>query len=319
MIATRRCFTWTTICNLFSTVGAGIATALAISGLSLGLPPLTAHAQSSPVPDGASVEKVAGGFQFTEGPIWYKGRLLFSDIPANTVYQWTPDAGSSVFLKPSGHANGLAVSPNGDLLLAQHDGQIGRLAAEDMVEPLVQEYNGKRLNSPNDLTVTDDGTIYFTDPPYGVDEKNRELEFSGVYRLDPDGSLTLLTKTFARPNGICLSPDESTLYVNDSEKTAIWAYDVTEDGGITNERVFATPEGDADGTTDGMAVDTNGNLYTTGPGGVWVYSPKGELLDRVSVPEAPTNVAFGGSNYETLFITARPNVYRLPVTVPGRE
>ncbi len=279
----------------------------------------TVQAQSSPMPEEASVEKIAGGFEFTEGPLWYEGRLVFSDIPANTVYQWTPKEGSSIFLKPSGHANGLAVDAQGRLLLAQHDGQVGRLAEDETIEPLVQSYEGQRLNSPNDLTVADDGTIYFTDPPYGVDEENRALDFSGVYRLDPDGSLTLLTKEFSRPNGICLSPDESTLYVNDSGENIIRAYDVADDGGITNGRQFAVPEGEEPGNTDGMKVDAKGNLYSTGPGGVWIYAPSGQRLDRISVPEASTNLAFGGPERKTLFITAQANVYRIPVTVSGAE
>ena len=274
--------------------------------------------QSRPVPKGATVELVDGGFEFTEGPIWYNEGLLFSDIPANTVYRWTPEDGTSVFLKPSGHANGLAIDPEGRLLLAQHDGQVGRHADEGTVRPLVSTYGGRRLNSPNDLTVASDGTIYFTDPPYGIAEEKRRLDFSGVYRLSTGGELTLLTKAFARPNGICLSPNDSTLYVNDSRKTLIRAYDVTETGDLTNERMFATPQDeDADGTTDGMKADAEGNLYTTGPGGVWVYAPNGEKLARIPVPKAPTNLAFGGKDGKTLFITARPHVYRVPVNVPG--
>jgi gluconolactonase len=279
----------------------------------------TVQAQPSPVPDDAAVEKIASGFEFTEGPLRYDGRLVFSDIPANTVYEWTPDAGHSVFLRPSGHANGLAVDADGRLLLAQHDGQVGRLAAETMVEPLVQSYDGRRLNSPNDLTVADDGTIYFTDPPYGVDAENRELDFSGVYRLDSDGSLTLLTREFSRPNGIVLSPDESTLYVNDTESDIIRAYDVTEEGGITNGRVFAEMEGEEPGNADGMKVDAEGNLYSTGPGGIWVYAPSGERRDHVPVPKAPTNVAFGGADHTSLFITAQDNVYRVSLSVPGAK
>ena len=285
--------------------------------LGLGLVQSSA-AQSSPVPKGASVEEIADGFQFTEGPLWYEGQLVFSDIPANTVYQWTEAEGSSVFLKPSGHANGLAIGTDGHLLLAQHDGQVGRLGAERTVEPLAQSYEGNRLNSPNDLTVADDGTIYFTDPPYGVEEENRELDFSGVYRLDPDGSLTLLTKVFSRPNGIVLSPDESTLYVNDTEGDLIRAYDVTENG-LTNGHVFAEMEGEAPGNADGMKVDADGNLYTTGPGGIWIYAPSGDRLDRIPVPKAPTNVAFGGPEHTTLFITAQSSVYRISLSVSGVE
>jgi len=278
-----------------------------------------ASGQSRPVPRGVTVELVEDGFKFTEGPLWYDDGLLFSDIPANTVYRWTPDEGTSVFLKPSGHANGLAIGPEGDLLLAQHDGQVGRYT-DGTVTSLVSSYGGKRLNSPNDLTVAADGTIYFTDPPYGVDKEDRQLDFSGVYRLSPEGRLTLLTKAFERPNGISLSPGDSTLYVNDSRETLIRAYDVTAEGGIENARVFARPtDEDADGTTDGMAVDANGNLYTTGPGGVWVYAPDGTRLARIAVPKAPTNLAFGGPERKTLYITARPHVYRVSVTVPGLE
>jgi len=272
------------------------------------------------VPKGATVELVDDGFEFTEGPIWYQGTLLFSDIPANTVYQWTPDDGTSVFMKPSGHANGLAIDSAGQLLLAQHDGQVGRRTADGSVTVLADTYGGKRLNSPNDLTVASDGTIYFTDPPYGVDENDRELSFSGVYRLSPNGELTLLTKTFARPNGICLSPNDSTLYVNDSRETRIRAYDVTESGDLENGRQFAAPTDEgAEGSTDGMKVDAQGNLYTTGPGGVWVYSPDGTQQARIAVPKAPTNLAFGGPDRKTLYITARPHVYRVPVNVPGAE
>lgn len=276
--------------------------------------------EESPVPDDASAELVDDGFQFTEGPVWYDGRLLFSDIPANTVYQWTPEEGTSEFLSPSGNANGLAVDPEGRLVLAQHEGQVARYTEEDSIQVLASEYEGNRLNSPNDLTIASDGTIYFTDPPYGVEDEDRELDFSGVYRLTPDGELTLLTDEFPRPNGIELSPDESTLYINDSGQTYIDAFDVTDDGGIENGRRFATPEdSEVEGTTDGMKVDEEGNLYTTGPGGVWVYSPEGTQLARISVPQPPTNVAFGGSEGKTLFVTARPDVYQVPVNVAGAQ
>lgn len=279
-----------------------------------------ADAQDRPVPKGTTVELVDDGFQFTEGPVWYQGGLLFSDIPANTVYQWTPEGGTSVFMEPSGHANGLAVDPEGNLLLAQHDGRVARRTEDGEVRSLVDAYGGKRLNSPNDLTVASDGSIYFTDPPYGVDQEQRELSFSGVYRLSPSGELTLLTKALSRPNGICLSPDESTLYVNDSQETIIRAYDVTSDGGIENGRQFAAPrDADAEGSTDGMKVDKAGNLYTTGPGGVWVYAPDGSRVARIAVPKPPTNLAFGGPDRSTLYITARPHVYRIDVNVPGQE
>jgi gluconolactonase len=277
-------------------------------------------AEMAPLAENAEVELVAGDFQFTEGPYWRssEGDLLFSDIPANKVYRWAPGEDTTVFLEPSGHSNGITADNQGRILLAQHDGQVGRLTEAGEVEALVTEYEGQRLNSPNDLDVRSDGSIYFTDPPYGVSEEERELDFSGVYRLHPDGTLELLTREFDRPNGIVFGPDESRLYVNDSQENLIRVYDVAEDGSISNSRIFAEPQDTtAEGATDGMKVDTEGNLYTSGPGGIWIYSPEGELLDRLSVPEAPTNVAFGGSDMQTLYITARPNVYRVPVNIAG--
>lgn len=294
--------------------------AVILTGCGQDTPSTEASADTAPLAEDAEAELIADGFQFTEGPYWRpeEGDLIFSDIPANRVYRWAPDGDTTVFLEPSGHSNGITAGTRGRILLAQHDGQVARLTENGDVEPLATEYDGQRLNSPNDLDVHSDGSIYFTDPPYGVSEEDRELDFSGVYRLHPDGTLDLLTREFERPNGICFSPDESRLYVNDSQENLIRVYDVAEDGSIANGRLFAAPEDpDAEGSTDGMKVDTEGNLYTTGPGGVWIYSPDGALIDRLSVPEAPTNLAFGGPDMRTLYITARPNVYRVPVDIAG--
>jgi len=294
--------------------------AVILTGCGQDTPSTEASADTAPLAEDAEAELIADGFQFTEGPYWRpeEGDLIFSDIPANRVYRWTPDGDTTVFLEPSGHSNGITADTQGRILLAQHDGQVARLTENGDVDPLATEYDGQRLNSPNDLDVRSDGSIYFTDPPYGVSEEDRELDFSGVYRLHPDGTLDLLTREFERPNGICFSPDESRLYVNDSQENLIRVYDVAEDGSIANGRLFAAPEDpDAEGSTDGMKVDTEGNLYTTGPGGVWIYSPDGALIDRLSVPEAPTNLAFGGPDMRTLYITARPNVYRVPVDIAG--
>jgi len=277
----------------------------------------TAAAQKAPVPRGATVELVDAGFEFTEGPVWHQGALLFSDVSANTVYRWTPNGETTALIKPSGHANGLAVDTSGHLLLAQHQGTVGRWKG-GAITTLARAYGGKRLNSPNDLAVASDGTIYFTDPPYGVNQEDRELSFSGVYRLSSNGDLTLLTKALARPNGIGLSPNDSTLYVNDSERTLVWAYDVTDDGDLKNRHRFAAPRDQgAGGTTDGLEVDANGNVYTTGPGGIWVYGPNGTRRARIAVPKPPTNLAFGGTDGTTLYITARPHVYRVSVNIPG--
>jgi len=278
----------------------------------------TAGAQPSPVPDNVSLEKIADELQFTEGPVWYRQTLLFTDIPANRILQWAPGQEPETFLNPSGHANGLALHPDGYLLLAQHDGAIARLTEENEIKTIVDAYDRRRLNSPNDLTVTDDGTIFFTDPPYGVDSSERELDFSGVYRVDPDGSITLLTKKFSRPNGIERSPDEKTLYVNDSARTLVRSYDLDDNGHISNGRDFARPDDDAGaGPVDGMTVDADGNLYTTGPGGVWIYTPDGRRLDHINVPKRATNVAFGGPDFRTLFITAAPRVFRIRLKTRG--
>lgn len=298
----------------------GVEVLLCVAGL-VGLVGTDAQptaAQTPPVPRGAKVELVDSGFEFTEGPVWYQGTLLFSDIPANTIYQWTPREGTTVFMKPSGRANGLAVDTSGQLLIAQHEGHLARRGRDGSTVSLARSYGGRRLNSPNDLTVASDGTIYFTDPPYGIEEEARELSFSGVYRLSPTGKLTLLTKVHDRPNGISLSPDDSTLYVNDSARTLMWAYDITADGGITNGHRFAAPrDKSTGGTTDGLEIDAEGNVYTTGPGGIWVYSPTGTRKARIAVPKSPTNVTFGGPDGTTLYITARPHVYRVSVNVPG--
>lgn len=301
--------------NQFLHLYGGIITILLVLGLGI---QTEAIAQQSPVSKGATVELVDDGFQFTEGPVWYHGRLLFSDVTANTIYEWTPGEGTDVFMTPSGHANGLAVDITGHLLLAQHKGQVARHTGTGATTPLVQTYGGKRLNSPNDLTIASDGTIYFTDPPYGTRERDRQLSFSGVYRLSPTDNLTLLTKALERPNGISLAPDDSTLYVNDSKTSTVWAYDISERGRITNKRRFAAPhDDDAKGATDGMKVDAVGNLYTTGPGGIWVYSPEGVKQTRIAVPKSPTNLTFGGPERKTLYITARPHVYRVSVNIPG--
>ena len=281
-----------------------------------------AQAAASPVPEGAQVEAIASGFQFTEGPHWddASGTLLFSDIPANTIYQWHPEADStSVYRRPSGNANGIVAGlEEGTLLLAQHGWRrVARVAANGQETALATHYEGQRLNSPNDVTVHSNGAVYFTDPPYGVEEGARELDFAGVYRVSPDGDdVTLLTREFARPNGIVFSPDESRLYVNDTRAGLIRVYDVSGET-LSGGEVFARLEGDGAGAPDGMTVDTEGRVYSTGPGGLWVFAPSGELLDRIRVPERATNVTFGGAANQTLFITTPATVYRVRVKATG--
>lgn len=293
------------------------------------------------VPEGAALERLAEGFEWTEGPVWVPGEdhLLFSDIPRNTIYRWSEDGGLAVFLRPAGYmwadpagkelgTNGLALDAEGRLLMADHGNRsISRLAGETFTkEILVDRYRGRRLNSPNDLVVHSSGAVYFTDPPYGLEGLNdspaKELDFNGVYRLDPDGTLTLLTDELTFPNGIALSPDEGTLYVANSDPNRpIWmAYDLREDGTLGGGRVFfdAAPlarQGKR-GMPDGMAVDVRGNLFATGPGGVLVFSPDGTHLGTIETGQATANVAFGGDG-STLYVTADMLLGRIPTRTKG--
>ncbi|EGJ32436.1 MULTISPECIES: galactose-1-epimerase [Moorena] len=266
------------------------------------------------------VEKVAGGFKFTEGPVWHPdGFLLFSDIPANTIYKWQPDQKTEIFRQPSGNANGNTLDRSGRLVTAEHSNRRLSLTQKDgKIITLASHYQGKRLNSPNDLAVKSDGSIYFTDPPYGIKSEQEELGFYGVYRLAPDGTLTLLVDDFVRPNGIVFSPDETKLYVNDSERGHIRVFDVKPDGMLENGKLFAELKPPSkEGAADGMKVDIQGNVYSTGPGGVWIFDPSGNLLGIIEVPEAPANLAWGDSDYQTLYITARNSLYRIRLKIKG--
>jgi len=268
-------------------------------------------AAQSPVPPIAKVEKIADGFQFVEGPVWMTGvGLLFSDIPANKIYRWTPDSGVAVFHEPSGNSNGLALDNNGKLLMAQHGNRrLARLEDTGKETVLASHYDGKKLNSPNDIAVKSDGAIFFTDPPYGISSNQEELGYYGIYRSSPTGNLQLLDKTLNRPNGIVFSPDETRLYVGDSEGRTIYVWDVLNDSLIANKQKFAYM--DADGYTDGMKVDPAGNLYATGPFGVWVYADDGTVLDTILVPGQTSNCNWGHADGKTLYITSGDAVYRI--------
>jgi gluconolactonase len=271
---------------------------------------------------------VATGCRFTEGPLWRAdGTLLFSDIPANTVYVIKPDAASTTpqeLRKPSGNTNGNTFDLRGRILSANHDGTLTRHKASGETTVLASKFEGKRLNSPNDVVVRSDGKIYFTDPTYGVKKEDRQLDFSGVYRLDLDspdassGKLSVLTKEFTLPNGLTLSPDEKKLYVGDYGARIIKVYDVAADGGVGEGRLFADfSEMKGSEGPDGMKCDTLGNLWTTGPGGVLVVSPAGELLGRLAVPGGTSNVAFGEQDGRTLFITAGDKVFSVRTKMEG--
>jgi gluconolactonase len=279
-------------------------------------------------------------FEWAEGPVWdfNQQRLLFSDIPRNMIWEWSVAGGLQKYLQPAGYtgtepftgrepgSNGLAFNKAGELVLCQHGDR--RLAkwVDGKFVTLVDRYQGKRLNSPNDLAIKSNGDIYFTDPPYGLpkamDDPAKELDFQGVYRLSSRGELTLLTRELSRPNGIAFSPDERTLYVanSDPEKAIVMAYPVKDDGTLGTGKIFfdATAEAKAKqpGLPDGMKVSRDGTVWATSPGGVRVYSPQGKHLGTLATGVPTANVAFGDDG-STLFITADKNLVRVRTKVKG--
>ncbi len=273
----------------------------------------------------AEVEQLGTGCEFTEGPIWHaEGKfLLFSDIPANQMKKWTAEEGITNFRVPSGKSNGLTYDKQGRLVTCEHaNRRVSRTEADGTVVTIASHYDGKRLNSPNDVIVKSDGSIYFSDPPYGLTadygiEGEQDLDFQGVYRLSADGqTLTLLVDDFDRPNGLCFSPDESILYIDDTERMHVRAFDVQSDGTIANGRIFAEEEGEGS-APDGMKIDVHGNVYLTGPGGIWIFDPSGEHLGILQTPERAANLGWGGDDWSTLFITASTSLYSIQCKVSG--
>jgi gluconolactonase len=268
----------------------------------------------------AKVEKVAGGFRFVEGPVWSpEGYLLFSDIPANQIIKYVPGSAPAVFREPSGNSNGLTYDRSGRLLICEHTRRrVTRLETDGQLTVLAESYEGKRLNSPNDIVARSDGTIFFTDPPYGIPQgEKQELPFQGVYKMSPDGKLSLLADDFERPNGVALSPDERTLYVDDTARGHVRAFHVARDGSVSNGRVLAELKSDRKGGPDGMKVDRKGNLYVTGPGGVWVFDKTGKHLGTIVMSELPANCGWGDKDFRTLYLTARTGLYKIRLRVPG--
>jgi sugar lactone lactonase YvrE len=263
-------------------------------------------------------ERIATDLEFTEGPVWHPdGYLLFSDIPADTIYKWTPDGKLEKFYSPSGNSNGLTFDRQGRLVACEHGNRrVSRTEPDGTVVAIADKYQGKRLNSPNDVVVKSDGSIYFTDPPYGVQPDQRELDFQGVYRIAPDGDLTLLVDDFIKPNGLAFSPDEKVLYIGDTDRRHVRAFDVQPDGTLANDRIFADLSAEKQYGPDGMKVDVNGNLYVTS-GVTWVFDSAGKHLGDIVTPDAPANCAFGGADNKILFITARSSVYRVKLRVQG--
>lgn len=277
------------------------------------------------VAPGTPVERVAGGFRFTEGPLYRvaESLLLFSDIPGDCIYALGRGGTVAKWRSPSHNSNGLAADGEGRLLACEHGTRrVTRTGADGAVEVLADRYRGKRLNSPNDLVVKSDGAVCFTDPPYGIRPEEQEQPMQGLFRIPPEGGEPeLLADDFVRPNGLAFSPDESVLYVDDSapDRRHVRLFAVAADGSLSGGRIFAdlNRAGDAKGTTDGMKVDREGNIYCTGPGGVWLFTPEGDHLGTVVLPEQPSNCAWGDGDLRTLYVTAETSVYRVRALVGG--
>ncbi len=286
----------------------------------------------------AKIEKLAGGFLFTEGPVWVRdgGYLLFSDPNNNLIYRWSPDDGVSVYRTHSGYtgmdigefgqpgSNGLTLDKQGRLTINEHGNhRVTRLEKNGQITILADQYQGKRLNSPNDLVYRSDGALYFTDPPFGLpnffDDKRKELPFSGVFCLI-NGELKLVTTDLSGPNGLAFSPDEKYLYVDDwdAKRKVVMRYEVRPDGTLSGGKVFldATSEPGED-AWDGMKLDQQGNIYLSGPGGLWIVSPEGKQLGLITGPEYPHNIAWGDDDGKTLYLCAKSGLYRIRLNIPG--
>ena len=284
------------------------------------------------VDENVEIEQLGTGFTFTEGPVWHPREeyLLFSDMPADIRRRWTPDGTVVEVMNPSNKCNGMTYDADLNLLVCEHStSSVVRERPDGTRETLATHYEGKELNSPNDIIVHSSGAVYFSDPTYGRwpgfgIERDCELDFRGVYRLAPGGGdPELLADDFGEPNGLCFSPDESLLYINDTPNALIRVFDVQSDGSIDNGRPFAENIGDGDlakgGLVDGMKCDERGNIWVTGPDGVWVFAPDGEHLGVVEIPESVGNIHWGGPGWKWMFVPASTSLYRFQTKVAGRR
>jgi gluconolactonase len=303
------------------------------------------------IPADAVLECVTTGYTWTEGPVWAGDSLFFADIPGNNIYRWIPGSGASIFLQPSGYkgsipyggpepgSNGMTLDSLGRLTVAGHaQRNVYRLENLSLAAPitvLADSYEGKQLNSPNDLVYSSDGSLYFTDPPYGLrtqkdNDPDKQLRVNGVYRVPhalrqksssppARADLQLLVSDLARPNGIAFSPDEKYLYVDNSEPRKLWMrYRVRPDGTLTEGKVLYDATSDQrPGNPDGMKVDEQGNIYSAGPGGVWVFSPEGKPLATILMKERVANVAWAGPDRKMLYIAASSSIYRVHLKIEG--
>lgn len=279
----------------------------------------------------ARVEQLATGFTFTEGPIWNPrgGYLLFSDIPENLRRRWAPGEGASIAHQPTNKSNGMTLDGDGNLLVCEHaTSRVVRERPDGTQEVLASHYRGRELNSPNDIIAGTDGSIYFTDPTYGRHEspvglaRDLQLPFRGVYRIAPgeagNPQLVVAEDEFEMPNGLCLSPDGRTLYVDDTARGEVKAFTVADDGALRDGRLFASGVGPhPTGSPDGMKCDERGDVWVTGPGGVWIFDPAGRRLGVVGVPEKTANLNWGGPDWRELYLTAQTSLYRVATRVSG--
>ena len=273
--------------------------------------------------EAGAAERVATGFVFTEGPLWHpEGYWLFVDVrrEPGAIFRLAPGGEPEIFREPSNGSNGLTFDLQGRLIMCEGDGRrMSRRELDGSITTIADRWEGKRLNRPNDVVCHSDGSIYFTNPGGRIDSSEREIDFSGVHRIAPDGAVTAVVNDIEYPNGLTFSPDESILYVaNTRERMHIAAYDVQPNGTVTGGRVFADmSSAETDGVPDGMKVDSEGRVYCTGPGGGWVFAPAGQLIGIIRLPEIPANCAWGGPDNRTMLFTARTSVYTLRMTTPG--
>ena len=273
--------------------------------------------------ESSEAECLATGFVFTEGPLWHPdGYWLFVDVrrEPGAIFKLTPGGQPEIYREPSNGSNGLTFDLAGRLVMCEGDGRrMSRREHDGTIVPLAERWDGKRLNRPNDVVCRSDGSIYFTNPAGRVPTEEREIDFSGVHRIAPDGTVTAVVTDTEYPNGLAFSPDESVLYVtNTRESMYIAAYDVRADGTAYNGRIFADmSSAEPDGVPDGMKVDSEGRIYSTGPGGCWVFDPNGNHLGIIRLPEMPANCAWGGEDNRTMFFTARTSVYTLRMRTSG--
>jgi len=270
---------------------------------------------------------IAHDLSVGEGPVWNKrtGQLYWVSIIGNTIWKWSPGAAREVVMRPSYKADGMTLDRQGRLVVAGWGWRrVWRMELDGTINTLCSHYEGKKLNSPNDIIVKSDGSIYFTDPSgalhsvemYGEDVQ-RYLDFHGVFRISPEGETTLVVRDLVYPNGLAFSPDESLLYINDSRENLIRAFDVTPDGSVANGRVFHQLTGNEPGAADGMKVDTEGNVYCTGPGGIHVISASGSLRGCLRVPGHVTNMGWGGDDWRSLYITTDTSLFHVRLGIPG--